>query len=81
MLDRNLKILVVSAEVVPFAKTGGLADVAGSLPKALTAMGNDTRIVLPRYRGIDNAATVTDFPVQMGDRTETCIIRESHIEA
>ena len=55
--------------------------MAGSLPKALTAMGNDTRIVLPRYRGIDNAATVTDFPVQMGDRTETCIIRESHIEA
>lgn len=81
MLDRNLKILMVSAEVVPFAKTGGLADVAGSLPKALTAMGNDTRIVLPRYRGIDNVATVTDFPVQMGDRMETCIVRESYIEA
>ncbi len=81
MLDRNLKILLVSAEVVPFAKTGGLADVAGSLPKALTAMGNDTRIVLPRYRGIDDFSTVTDFSVPMGDRMETCIIRESHIEA
>lgn len=81
MLDRNLKILVVASEVVPFAKTGGLADVAGSLPKALTAMGNDARIVLPRYRGITDFTTVTDFPVRMGDRTETCIVRESHIEA
>lgn len=81
MLDRNLKILVVSSEVVPFAKTGGLADVAGSLPKALTVMGNDVRIVLPRYRGITDVSTVTDFPVRIGNRTETCIVRESHIEA
>lgn len=81
MLDRNLKILVTSAEVVPFAKTGGLADVAGSLPKALVAMGNDARLVMPRYRGVDVGRTVTDFPVKIGHRTETCIIRESHIEA
>lgn len=81
MLDKNLKILMVSSEVVPFAKTGGLADVAGSLPKALTALGNDARIVMPRYRGINDFRTVTDFPVRMGDRTETCIVRESHIEA
>lgn len=81
MLDRNLKILMVSPEVVPFAKTGGLADVAGSLPKALTVMGNDARIVMPRYRGISNVSTVTDFPVEVAGRKETCIIRESHIEA
>ncbi|PKM47213.1 MAG: glycogen synthase GlgA [Firmicutes bacterium HGW-Firmicutes-8] len=81
MLDRNLKILVVSTEVVPFAKTGGLADVAGSLPKALTVMGNDTRIVLPRYRGISDVTTVTDFPVKVGNRTETCVVRKSSIEA
>ncbi len=81
MLDRNLKVLFVSSEVVPFAKTGGLADVAGSLPKALSAMGNDVRIVLPRYRGITGVSTVTDFPVRIGNRSETCIIRESHIEA
>ena len=81
MLDRNLKVLLVSSEVVPFAKTGGLADVAGSLPKALTAMGNDARIVLPRYRGIGDVTTIIDFPVQVGDRTETCIVRESQIEA
>lgn len=81
MLDRNMKVLLVSSEVVPFAKTGGLADVAGSLPKALTAMGNDARIVMPRYRGINDFVTVTDFPVRMGDRTETCIVRQGEIEA
>lgn len=81
MLNRNLKILLVSSEVVPFAKTGGLADVAGSLPKALSAMGIDVRIVLPRYRTIHEVRTVTDFPVEVGGRRETCILRESHIEA
>ena len=48
-----MKILYASAEVVPFAKTGGLADVAGALPKELAAMGHDVRIVMPRYRCVD----------------------------
>ena len=50
---RPLKILLVSAEVAPFAKVGGLADVAGALPKALRAMGHDVRVVMPRYGSID----------------------------
>ncbi len=50
---QKLKILLASSEVVPFAKTGGLADVAGALPKALRALGHDVRIVMPRYYIID----------------------------
>lgn len=46
----KLKVLVVSAEVAPLAKVGGLADVAGSLPKALRASGVDARIVMPGYQ-------------------------------
>lgn len=48
-----MKILYISSEVVPFAKTGGLADVAGALPKALKNIGHDIRIFMPRYRSID----------------------------
>jgi starch synthase len=78
--NRRLKILFVSAEVDPFAKTGGLADVAGSLPKELTRLGHDVRVVMPGYKEIDtDFKYVTDFPVDMGDRAETCIIREGGI--
>lgn len=44
-----MKVLYVAAEAVPFAKTGGLADVAGSLPKALKADGIDVRVIMPKY--------------------------------
>jgi len=44
------KVLMVSSEVFPFAKTGGLADVAGSLPKALLSLGADVRVIMPLYK-------------------------------
>ncbi|MBO8128724.1 MAG: glycogen synthase GlgA [Peptococcaceae bacterium] len=87
MFDRPLKILLVSSEVVPFAKTGGLADVAGSLPKALATVvdhglpHNDVRVVMPRYKMIEDARYVMDYPVPFMDRQETAILREKEIEA
>ncbi len=54
-MERPLRILFLSAEVVPFAKTGGLADVAGSLPKALKDLGHDVRVCMPRYGRVDPA--------------------------
>ena len=49
----KLKILMAASEVVPFAKSGGLADVSGALPKALHALGHDVRVVMPRYYIVD----------------------------
>jgi starch synthase len=47
-----LKVLFIASEVAPFRKTGGLADVAGALPKALKQRGIDVRVVMPLYGGI-----------------------------
>jgi starch synthase len=49
---RQLKVLFVSSEVAPYAKTGGLADVVGALPKALRPLGIDARVVMPLYAGM-----------------------------
>ena len=51
-----MNVLLAAGEVAPLAKTGGLADVAGSLPKALKQRGVDVRVVMPKYRGVDEQA-------------------------
>lgn len=48
-----MKILYVAAEVAPFIKTGGLADVAGSLPRTIKKLGHDIRVVLPLHGSIE----------------------------
>jgi starch synthase len=60
-MSENMKVLFLSSEVMPFAKTGGLADVAGSLPIALKNAGIDVRLVMPFYRVVKDAA----FEIQM----------------
>ncbi|KJJ85232.1 ADP-glucose type glycogen/starch synthase [Candidatus Omnitrophus magneticus] len=54
-MNQSLKILFTASEVFPFSKTGGLSDVAGSLPKALTALGHDVRVVTPFYKSVKNS--------------------------
>jgi starch synthase len=60
----SLKILFLSPEVAPYAKTGGLADVAGSLPGALRKLGMDVMVGLPYYRTVreNGVATETVLP-------------------
>ena len=48
-----MKILMVTAEAVPFAKTGGLADMVSALALSLSKLGHDVKIVMPRYYKID----------------------------
>jgi len=51
-MSGSLRVLFAAAEVVPYAKVGGLADVAGALPKALSGSGLDVRIIMPLYGSI-----------------------------
>lgn len=51
--EKRLKILLIAAEAVPFAKEGGVADVIGSLPRELAASGHDVRVFIPRYGSLD----------------------------
>src|SRR4030095_4913797 len=63
-----MRIALHSSEVVPFAKTGGLADVAGALPKALGKAEVDARLILPLYQQIDrsqlNDSIIENVPVE-----------------
>lgn len=71
----SIKVLFVSAECEPYARTGGLGDVSSALPKELKDKQIDIRRVMPLYRGIDAALEfVGSFKVRMGDRYQDCII-------
>jgi starch synthase len=65
----RLAILMIASEAVPFAKTGGLGDVLGALPRGLARLGHDVTVCLPRYRGVAPGEVVDEFDVSLGDRT------------
>jgi starch synthase len=72
-----MKILLASSEVFPFAKTGGLADVAGALPKALQKLGVEVRVVMPKYKSIDEKG----FTVTYTGHRISCPVSQRLVEA
>lgn len=72
-----LRILFATSEVYPLIKTGGLADVSGALPNALTKLGADVRILVPGYQGLidklENPQKVCDLPHIPGGGTANII--------
>jgi starch synthase len=78
MLD-SLHVVIVASEVAPFAKTGGLADVLGALPKALATLGHRVSVIMPRYPAVERAVrslekVCDDIAVPMGSHTEPAVI-------
>jgi starch synthase len=73
-MDKSLRVLFVTSEAVPFAKTGGLADVAGALPKFLQGLGCDLRVVMPYYRMVRKSG----IPIQsLGQSLEVTLGNET----
>ena len=66
-----MKILMVASEATPFAKTGGLADVLGSLPAALVRLGDEAGVVMPKYRVAETSGAEPVWlamPLRVGPR-------------
>ncbi len=72
-MKNRLRVLYLSTEVAPFAKTGGLADVASALPKALFEDGHDVRVIMPKYGNINErrytlreVIRLKEIPIRVG---------------
>ena len=70
-----MKVLFAASEVYPFMKTGGLADVAYALPKALRQLGIDVRVIMPNYGDInvrykERMEKICSFSVPVGWRNQ-----------
>lgn len=81
-----MRVLFAASEVMGFAKTGGLADVAASLPRALAKRGHEVVVMMPLYRGVRTGRQPIEktqhvVPVQVGDRLFACRLYMSRLPA
>ncbi|MCR4418417.1 MAG: glycogen synthase GlgA [Ignavibacteria bacterium] len=82
MKNKNLKILFITSEASPFVKTGGLADVSSALPQTLMELGNEVRLVLPKYGAVDERkfkiheiVRLKEIPIHLGNEIELVSMR------
>ncbi|MCX8057708.1 MAG: glycogen synthase GlgA [Ignavibacteria bacterium] len=82
MKNKSLKILFITSEASPFVKTGGLADVSAALPQTLMELGNEVRLVLPKYGAVDERkfkiheiVRLKDIPIHLGNEIELVSMR------
>ncbi len=80
-----MKIMMIASECVPYAKTGGLADVVGALPIALRALGHEVIVVMPKYGSINTAKYqiapfLNQMCVWMGNAEEWCAVRTTTMD-
>lgn len=79
MPTNGLKILIVASEITPYAKSGGLGDVIGSLPRALSSYGVDARVVFPKYGSIrdeymQDTEYIDSFAISLDWRCQTASV-------
>ena len=85
-MARPLNVLFVSSEVDPFAKTGGLADVAGALPQTIRQLDHEIRVIMPRYGSINERKShlhdmlrLKDIEIPVGKKTFSANVKSSFI--
>lgn len=85
-MSSKYKILFVTSEVVPFIKTGGLADVSSALPQKLQELGHQVRIVVPKYGAIDErkfkiheVVRLKDLKINIGEKEVVFSLRSSFL--
>ena len=84
-----MQIVMVASEVAPFSKEGGLADVLGSLPPALSELGQRVCVISPLYRGVREKAAELGLPIEpvqrgtftvpIGDADVPCVAWQSKL--
>ncbi|MDR0196711.1 MAG: glycogen/starch synthase, partial [Oscillospiraceae bacterium] len=81
-----MKILYAASEAHPFAASGGLADVAGSLPKALAKEGCECSVIMPFYKNaikpeyLKKIKSVTEFNIPVGWRSQFCGVHSAVLD-
>src|ERR1700735_258581 len=86
MAPMSLRICLIAAEIAPFSKTGGLADVCGALTKYLQAEGHDVRVFTPLYALIDRSKLEHDaveglqnLPLEVGPHSYLYSVRIARV--